>query len=158
MYTAMVNMKAYSLVIYQIQRNKIVSRMYQAWDGHQRSKTAAHIEESHLFKLSECQPSENSMLELATARRGLCVSDPRDMVSAHVRFASDGQDGDLKVDYSKTCQEVFVDFARFIAYKYGGGYILEYMENTQSHLCRNDLPSWVPDWTVSFLSPIKSPK
>ena len=47
MYRAMVTMKAHSLVIDQKQRSKLVSRKHQAWDGHQRSKTAARIEDSH---------------------------------------------------------------------------------------------------------------
>jgi hypothetical protein len=42
----------------------------------------------------------------------LGVTDPRDMVLAHAGFASDGEK--IKVDFSKTCNEVYEDIAWYI--------------------------------------------
>jgi hypothetical protein len=56
--------------------------------------------------------NENSIIDLIQRRRVLGVTDPRDMVLAHAGFASDGEK--IKVDFSKTCNEVYEDIAWYI--------------------------------------------
>jgi hypothetical protein len=74
--------------------------MHQAWESHQVSQKATSEQSGR-------QSFQISMLELVSARRGLSVTDPRDMVFAHVGFASDmGKEG-VEVDYSKTCKQVY---------------------------------------------------
>jgi hypothetical protein len=88
---------------------------------------------------------DNTMLELLQARRSLGVTNPRDMIYAHVGLASDGQK--QVVDYSKTCAYIFEKFARYIAKK-EGLYILIYnIGEGKSPSRPSGLPSWVPDWT-----------
>jgi len=89
----------------------------------------------------------NSMAELLLSRRGLGVTDPRDMIFAHVGFASDGQHEDLTVDYSKTTIQIFEGSARYIAKMYGLSALLECVGVANSPERLRDLPSWVPDWT-----------
>jgi hypothetical protein len=110
---------------------EIVSQMQQAWKDH-------HI--TH---------QKTAMVQLIRARRGLSVSDPRDMVFAHVGFAVDGEDEDLAVDYSKTTVEVFTDFAKYIA-KYGLAILLNFVDDNKSQRRPQDLPSWVPDLTIKL--------
>ncbi|OCL14347.1 hypothetical protein AOQ84DRAFT_371366 [Glonium stellatum] len=59
------------------------------------------------------------MPSLLQARRGSAASDPRDMVFAHVGFATDTKCSDIRVDYSKITVEVFTDCARYLAKKNG---------------------------------------
>jgi hypothetical protein len=114
----------------------IVSEMQRAWaDYHDTRKKI-------------------TMLELLQARRGLGVSDPRDMVYAHVGFAADGQHEDLVVDYSKSYIQVYTDFARYIAKKHGLAALLDLVGDGQSQLRLQNLPSPVPDWTT--ISPTTS--
>jgi hypothetical protein len=115
----------------QNQKYRIFSEMQAAWDGHHETG------------------KKNNMMELLQARRGLGVSDPRDMVFAHVGFADDGWHEALAVDYSKTCAQVYTDFARYLDKKYGRLDLLERIEEKKnSRACLEKLPSWVPDWTA----------
>jgi hypothetical protein len=89
------------------------------------------------------------MLELLKARRGMGVSDPRDMVFAHVSFATDGQDEGLVIDYSKSYEQVYEECARWLAGKHGPeilfGCVCPVFGGVHSGSPK--LPSWVPDWT-----------
>jgi hypothetical protein len=89
------------------------------------------------------------MLELLKARRGMGVSDPRDMVFAHVSFATDGQDEGLVIDYSKSYEQVYEECARWLARKHGPeilfGCVCPVLGSVRSDSPK--LPSWVPDWT-----------
>jgi len=51
-----------------------------------------------------------------TARRGLGATDPRDFIFAHMFLAADTDTlvHYAKVDYTKSCAEVFEDAARFL--------------------------------------------
>jgi hypothetical protein len=151
LHRALLSMNANSLEESQSRRYKIILRMYQAWISHQDSQKASS-------RRSGRQSSQNSMLELVTDRRGLGVSDPRDMIFVHVGFASDGKKRGLEVDYSKTCEQVYVDFALFVRSKTGWATLLETVDDPQSQLRLKNLPSWISDWTVPFLSPIKFPR
>jgi hypothetical protein len=113
----------------QEQKHKIFSDMQRAWESYRDSK------------------ERSSMVELLRARRGLGVSDSRDMVFAHVGFAADGQHEDLKVDYSKTPMQVYADFARYIANKNGIAELLELVGDSKSPVRLKNLLSWSPDWT-----------
>jgi len=123
----------------QSQKIKVISDMNDA-----RSK---HSGASGLFETPTQFGSD--MLELLTARRGMGASDPRDMVFAHVGIAIDSQDEGLTVDYSKSCEEVYEDCARWLARRYGNQALLDNACHDRvspgPHQLR--LPSWAPDWT-----------
>jgi hypothetical protein len=114
---------------------------HDRWYGEARNSVIKH----HYERL----PS-NSIGELLQARRGMGVSDWRDMIFAHVGFASDVQHKDLQVDYSKDYKLVYKDFARYLAKYYGFATLLEYAGEGKSPTHRKNLPSWVPDWTSSI--------
>jgi hypothetical protein len=96
----LLSINANSLQESQKRRYEIISQMHQAWESYQVSQKATSEQSGR-------QSFQISMLELVSARRGLSVTDPRDMVFAHVGFASDrGKEG-VEVDYSKTCKQVY---------------------------------------------------
>ncbi|PMD30442.1 HET-domain-containing protein, partial [Hyaloscypha variabilis F] len=130
----------------QRQRYKIVKEMHQAWDNQQSSPRATKLQDKRVSLGNKDRTAGNSMLELVKARRGLGVTDPRDMIFAHVGFASDSEHENLKVDYSKTTQEVYVDFALFVMEKHGWGTLLENVDYPKSQPRLKGLPEWVPDW------------
>ncbi|KAH6684632.1 heterokaryon incompatibility protein-domain-containing protein [Halenospora varia] len=94
---------------------------------------------------------KSDMLELLKARRGLGVSDTRDMIFAHVGLARDGHKLEKMVDYSKTTSEVFTTFAKYLAEHEGIYNMLRCVAartvTSRSSAIIENLPSWVPDWT-----------
>ncbi|CZR53661.1 uncharacterized protein PAC_03541 [Phialocephala subalpina] len=57
------------------------------------------------------------LIKLVSARRGLRVTDPRDMIFAHTGFASDGNAEVLHVDYTKQWEKVL--------YRFGGREVIQ---------------------------------
>lgn len=55
----------------------------------------------------------NSLLQILISRRGLGVTDARDMIYGHLGIVSDVLSSEvaLEVDYSKTCERVSIDVA-----------------------------------------------
>jgi len=136
---------------FETQRLNCFVAMQCAWKiHHSSSKRNEPDEDIHPKNGSKEELSSNTMLELLQARRGSATSDSRDMVFAHVGFATDSQHDDLKVDYSKTPVQVFTDCARYLAYKHGIEILLAYVGDGKSTTRLKDLPSWVPDWTNSI--------
>jgi hypothetical protein len=141
----------------QIQKYKIFLEMQRAWKIHYGSGKENEIQRDGQPNNTTEGPPSNTMIELLKARRGLGVSDPRDMVFAHVGFAADGQHEDLIVDYSKTCVQVYRDFARYSAKKNGLANLLRQVGAGKSSISLMDLPSWVPDWTTP-VPPMRFPR
>jgi hypothetical protein len=139
-----------TLEVTQREKLTVFSRMQTAWDGHRRPHNG----------WSNGQDEAQDMLALLRARRGLGVTDPRDMVFAHTGFAANTHmydansgtrlDPDLEADYSKSCADVYLSAARHIIKT--GKRLPEFMKqaddrgNHQSRIA--GLPSWVPDWTT----------
>jgi hypothetical protein len=90
-----------------------------------------------------------SLLELLELRRGLAVSDARDMIYAHLGLACDPiiRRGGFKVDYRKTCVQVFIDTAKYHIEQNKDYRVLSYVEDVNPSRRCQGLPSWVPDWT-----------
>ncbi|KAF8856768.1 HET-domain-containing protein, partial [Acephala macrosclerotiorum] len=91
----------------------------------------------------------NSLLSLLSSRRGLGVTDPRDMIYAHFGIMSDTFPGHLKneVDYSKSVIELYTEIALYLFHKYKDCRMLTFVEDTDPLKRLRGLPSWVPDWT-----------
>jgi len=136
----------------QRERQRIVTQMNEAWDQQRPKKATKSDYQSKSF--GKRSPFKNTVLELVKARRGLGVFDPRDMVFAHVGFAKDAEHGKLKIDYSKTIEEVYIDFALFIAQKEGWGTLLDNVGDPKIQSRFKNLPPWSPDWTVPFSTPL----
>ena len=54
-----------------------------------------------------------SLVKLLPDRRGLGATDPRDMIYAHLSFTGDSYHGKLVADYTKSCAQVYEDFAYY---------------------------------------------
>ena len=129
------------------ERYHIVRDMQRARKYHQSLGKMDMVNAGAFLQKHTGKWSPNSMAELLMSRRGLGITDPRDMIFAHVGFASDGQHEDLTVDYSKTTIQTFEGSAQYIAKLYGLSALLECVGMANSPERVRDLPSWVPDWT-----------
>ena len=87
------------------------------------------------------------LLDLVASRRGLGVSDGRDMIFAHLGLASDLPDHRIAVDYKKSCRRVYEDFALYVMEKFDIIHITRHVEDIPPEQRMEGLPSWVPDWT-----------
>jgi len=91
-----------------------------------------------------------SLKDILSTRRGFGVSDLRDMVYGHIAVAGlhrPEKKTTLAVDYTKSISEVFVDAASYIYISSDNiKLLLEVDGETSSR--RQDLPSWVPDWSL----------
>ena len=96
----------------------------------------------------------NPLLSVLSLRRGLGVSDARDMIYAHLGIVSDSLSGqlELEVDYSKTYHQLLVDVTRYFLKKYMNFRILSHVEDVDLRKRHQNLPSWVPDWTSNKVS------
>ena len=81
------------------------------------------------------------LVELVRTRRGMGVSDARDMLYGHVGLAC----GTYRVDYTISAAQAFTEFARDLLSF--GDFVLDKVADNVSSSGVPDLPSWVPDWT-----------
>ncbi|CZR67932.1 uncharacterized protein PAC_17831 [Phialocephala subalpina] len=88
-----------------------------------------------------------TLLDILKARRGLGVSDPRDMAYAHLGMSEPSARSDIIINYSKSKAQVYEDVARYIYGVTLGFSILALVENVDLDT-RQGLPTWVPDWSV----------
>jgi hypothetical protein len=94
------------------------------------------------------------LLEILHNRRGLGVSDPRDMIYGHLGVLGnvrpeDEVDKFFQVDYNQPIPELFTQVAIFIVSARGDFDILSQVEE-RSVEKRTTLPTWVPDWTSPY--------
>ncbi|KAH8766543.1 heterokaryon incompatibility protein-domain-containing protein [Hyaloscypha finlandica] len=124
------------------------------------------------FQLHVCggrgllQGGPPSLLEVLVSRRGFGVTNPRDMVFAHLgivdvaisssktqaNYAED-ETSLLRIDYGKPVAQVYTDAARSSIQRSGNLLVLRHAGNIDPSMRRVDLPSWVPDWMSTF--PVK---
>jgi hypothetical protein len=93
------------------------------------------------------------LLQLLQFRRGLGVTDPRDMLFAHTIIARTADVAEryrefVKVDYGQDCAEVFRRIARYFVNHFNSLSILSSVEDVELEHRRPGMVSWAPDWTV----------
>lgn len=118
--------------------------------------------------------SELTLLNILISRRGSGVSDARDMIYGHLVVASPcftflEEFAPLKtiqmsktprdyipvIDYTKSVSRVFIDAARYVAFSIDPSRLWEILYHSEVKnptLKTKDLPTWVPDWTLSTAS------
>jgi hypothetical protein len=138
----------YAALCFGDQTESTVSSMEAARIVHQshRGLNAIKTVENHRDTNANGASPGNTMIELLHARRGLGVTDPRDMIFAHVGFAVDGTSEDIVVDYSKTWVQICTQFARYLLKQHGLSYILQHVSRDKTAPRFKDWPSWVPNW------------
>ncbi|KAH9213670.1 heterokaryon incompatibility protein-domain-containing protein [Leptodontidium sp. 2 PMI_412] len=98
------------------------------------------------------------LLKILSSRRSLGVTDPRDMVYAHLGLLGSRRDSTghrnlfVDVNYGKSIREVYVDVAVSFLHSRSRLDILSHVEDVLLELRRKHLPSWVPDWTSPHVS------
>ncbi|KUJ16504.1 HET-domain-containing protein [Mollisia scopiformis] len=92
-----------------------------------------------------------TMLDILEARRGLGVTDPRDMVYAHLGMAEPSVRSGIDVDYSKSKAKLYEEIATQVCDVSRDLSILSFVEDVDLEK-RLDLASWVPDWSVTLQS------
>jgi hypothetical protein len=124
-----------------------------SWPWKSDSRTVlSNMNESRIkFRTSQVNCSGKSeeflgglLLELLRARSGCALSDPRDMVYAHLGLASKEIRDRVSIDYDKTVAQVYRDIACFYIVETGLYYMLSHVHNVQPE--ERQLPSWIPDW------------
>ncbi|KAE8448809.1 hypothetical protein EG329_008811 [Mollisiaceae sp. DMI_Dod_QoI] len=93
----------------------------------------------------------NSLLDLLSLRRGLGVSDARDLVFAHLGLAVDYRQDPkaLSVDYTLSCAQIFTEAARYMIEQGALDKVLDHVWNVETADRLPGLPFWAPDWTVA---------
>lgn len=95
---------------------------------------------------------KQKMIVHLTARRGLGATDPRDFIFAHMFLASDTNTlvRYVKVDYTKSCAEIFEDAARFLLEEVGPEGPVKFFPDANKDRPSNieGLASWAPDWSL----------
>jgi hypothetical protein len=89
----------------------------------------------------------NQMFEILKARRGSGVSDPRDMIFAHLGLIKSSVEDIIPVDYGKSTLQLYEDLARYYVNRGKSAAILTWAEGEELYERREGLPTWVPDWT-----------
>jgi hypothetical protein len=112
------------------ERIKIVSEMHRTRHRYQ-------------FRPTKATP-HSTILDLLRTRRGMGVTDRRDLIFAHVGFASDGEK--LTVDYSKQYPQLYAETAQYLAVKHGVAELL--MCTGHSQTTTEDWPSWISNWSI----------
>ena len=101
--------------------------------------------------------SQRDLLPILHSRRGFGVKDPRDMIYAHLGIVDTNSElaglrDFIQVDYNKTIREVYMDAALDLIQLRRNFDILSHVEDVPLGHRRDDLPSWVPDWTSPHTS------
>lgn len=121
------------------------------------AKVNFFIGASYIYKEGRNAPGRTNRLLtfLEVGRQSLRSFDERDMIFSLVALASDWKDLGLKVDYSKSFEEVFMEVA--LAYLKHGEFGILLQAADAVPRVSGSLPSWVPNWiTPRPVTPITS--
>ncbi|KAL2063698.1 hypothetical protein VTL71DRAFT_5503 [Oculimacula yallundae] len=105
------------------------------------------------------QGTSLSLMAVLSTRRGFAASDLRDLVYGHLAIASEtkspAKSYHVSVNYRKSVTDVFTDAARYIFhssdYEGFGDRCMLLCNAGSNPTSFNDLPSWVPDWSLTSL-------
>ena len=97
------------------------------------------------------QQNDKQLLKLLKARRGLGVSDGRDMIYAHLSLTDSATQEAMAIRYDLSVADVYESFARSTissAHNFSILFDIEDVDDLDER--REDLPSWVPDVRRAF--------
>jgi hypothetical protein len=87
------------------------------------------------------------LFELLSMRRACGLSDPRDMIYAHLGLAGATVVNAIAIDYDKTVGQVYEDITLLLLKWTTVDKVLSFVEKVQPENRRFSRPSWVPDWS-----------
>lgn len=120
---------------------RVLTHMSERWIRAGRDR------ESHSEKLNEEAPGKD-LLELVCARGGCNLSDPRDMIYAHLGLVGAGTRNMVPIDYEKTVAQLYTSMSELYVQWIGIWNILQFA-GVEPELRDPSLPSWVVDWSLS---------
>jgi hypothetical protein len=120
---------------------RVLTHMSERWIRAGRDR------ESHSEKLNEEAPGKD-LLELVCARGGCSLSDPRDMIYAHLGLVGAETRNMVPVDYEKTVAQLYTSMTELYMQWIGIWDILMFA-GVEPELRDPSLPSWVVDWSLS---------
>ena len=92
----------------------------------------------------------DQLSDILQLRRGCGVSDPGDMVFAHLGLIKGFTHDTIPVSYEISTAQLYEDIARGYISNKQNATILSLVEDLESCDRRGGFPSWVPDWTAPF--------
>ena len=154
-----------SVHVLELPQNDVLERMQAAKNAHDyavledKANRRRHPRMSRLLSLDVQRRDLKRLLEIMASRAGLGVSDPRDMVYAHLGLAKHAR---IQVDYTKTIAEVYHDLVMEAINAFGNlrilGFVLDSNLDQRGTLTfsqdgitapsEEKLASWAPNWTV----------
>ncbi|KAN0096105.1 hypothetical protein V8E51_014910 [Hyaloscypha variabilis] len=89
------------------------------------------------------------MIDLLRSRRGLGVKYQKDMIFAHLGFASDKSELGQRINYSMNWEQVYHSFARYMIDIGLHCELFDELGGSDISTRSNGLPSWTPDWSTT---------
>ncbi|KAH6680523.1 hypothetical protein B0J14DRAFT_557873 [Halenospora varia] len=111
------------------------------------------IRTKHRLTLHEVEPRKavQNFLDVLNKRRASGVSNPRDMIYGHLGLADSSIQSHVPIDYDKSICQVFEDITNYYINTTKDLSILSLVEEISLGKRRTNIPSWVPDWTCSYI-------
>lgn len=133
-----------------LQSFKLLSEMHRARERHLR-------DEGLRSEAWESEPTEDDaeeesglmMIHLLRARKGLGVTHPKDMIFAHLSFASDSSDLTPRINYSMDHIVLYNAFARYMIDQGLHCELFDAISDADHSTTRYRLSSWSPDWSIA---------
>lgn len=127
---------------------KLLSEMHQARETHRKGEGTSRPPHSNSSLKDLEDESSVTMLSLLRARRGLGITYPKDMIFAHLGFASDGAALGERINYSMNHLHLYHSFARYIVNQGLHCELFNEINVVDPSTQRNGLSSWTPNWEI----------
>ena len=131
-----------------IHGSKLLTEMHQARETHRKGEGTGRPPHSNSPLKDLEDESSVTMLSLLRARRGLGVTYPKDMIFAHLGFASDGAALGERINYSMNHVHLYHLFARYIVDQGLYCELFNEINDVDPSPQRNGLSSWTPNWEI----------
>lgn len=123
---------------------EVIDYMQTARTAFQLSRKDAILVNSEDISMKLREPEK--LLAVLASRRGLGVSDPRDMIFAHIGiFKGTG----ITPRYDRSTVHLYEEIVKYYYNLTSGLEMLHYVEDVDPNSRRKNLASWAPDWTYN---------
>ncbi|KAH8795371.1 heterokaryon incompatibility protein-domain-containing protein [Hyaloscypha finlandica] len=136
-----------------IHGSKLLTEMHQARETHRKGEGTGRPRRTNspLMDLEDESSDDESsvtMFSLLRARRGLGVTYPKDMIFAHLGFASDGAALGERINYSMNHVHLYNLVARHVVDQGLHCELFNEINGVDPSSQRNGLSSWTPNWEI----------
>jgi len=131
-----------------IHGSKLLTEMHQARETHRKGEGTGRPRRTNSPLIDLEDESSVTMLSLLRARRGLGVTYPKDMIFAHLGFASDGAALGERINYSMNHVHLYNLVARHIVDQGLHCELFNEINGVEPSSQRNGLSSWTPNWEI----------